>query len=89
MFIRDSRRSYRAYSYSELIIITGLCSFEAHTGISDLIRVLQNLYLSYGTYTCVTKLILIFQILFLYKGTRRYDKSEQIRLIQIHIRYGH
>ena len=63
--------------------------FGAHTGISDLICVLQNLYLSYGTYNCVTKLILIFQILFLYEGTRRYDKSEQIRLIQIHIKYGH
>ena len=45
--------------------------------------------MSYGTYNCVTKLILIFKILFLYEGTRRYDKSEQIRLIQIHIKYGH
>ena len=63
--------------------------FGAHTGISDLIRVLQNLYSSYGTYTGVTKLILIFQILFMCEGTRRYNKSEHIILMQIHIRYGH
>ena len=42
---------------------------------------LQNLFLSYGSYTCVIELILEFQILFLYEGTRRYDKSEQIRII--------
>ena len=42
---------------------------------------LQNLFLSYGSHTCVTELILVFQILFLYEGTRRYDKSEQIRII--------
>ena len=70
-------------------------SYKTYTGISDiicisdLIHVLQSIYLSYGSYTCVTKVILVFQILFLYEGTRKYDKSEQIRLIQIHIRYGH
>ena len=42
---------------------------------------LQNLFLSYGSYTCVTELILVFQILFLCEGTRRYDKSEHIRII--------
>ena len=41
----------------------------------------QNLFLSYRSYTCVTKLILIFRILFFCEGTRRYDKSEQIRII--------
>ena len=62
--------------------------------ISDLIHVLQSIYLSYGfyicvqdlflsyrSYTCVTKLILVFRILFFCEGTRRYDKSEQIRII--------
>ena len=42
---------------------------------------LHNLFLSYGSHTCVTELILVFQILFLYEGTRRYDKSEQIIII--------
>ena len=42
---------------------------------------LQNLFLSYGSHTYVIELILVFQILFLYEGTRRYDKSEQIRII--------
>ena len=60
-----------------------------YTCISDLIHVLQGIYWSYGSYSGVTKLILIFQILFMCEGTRRYDKSEQIRLMQIHIRYGH
>ena len=55
--------------------------YSTYTCISDLIHVLQSIYLSYGSYTCVTKLILVFQILFLYEGTRRYDKSEQIRII--------
>ena len=63
--------------------------YGTYTCISDLIHVLQIIYLSYGSYTGVTKLILIFQILFVYKGTRRYDKSKQIRLMQIHIIYGH
>ena len=42
---------------------------------------LQNLFLSYRSYTCVTELILVFQILLFCEGTRRYDKSEQIRII--------
>ena len=65
-----------------------------YTCISDLTCILRNLYLSYRTYvcvhdlflsyksyTCVTKLILVFRILFFCKGTRRYDESEQIRII--------
>ena len=132
MFIRDSRRRYISYPYSELILITDLCLFRTPVGVTELILiqnlyltdlclfrtpvgvtelihvfqilymyyrtytcptelilVLWNLYWYYGTYTDVTKLILVFQILFLYEGTRKYDKSEQIRLIQIHISYGH
>ena len=45
--------------------------------------------MSYGTYTGLTELILVFRILFMCEGTRSYDKSEQIRLMQIHIKYGH
>ena len=68
--------------------------YRTYTCISDLTCILRNLYWSYGTYicvrdlflsyrsyTCVTKLILVFQILFFCEGTRRYDKSEQIRII--------
>ena len=65
MFIRDSRRSYRAYSYAELILITDLCSFGTPVGVTELMlmqrylylsqisrRSLQNSYLYYGVYTC-------------------------------------
>ena len=38
-------------------------------------------YVTYGTYTCFTELIIGLRILFLYEGTHRYDKSEQIRII--------
>ena len=37
MFIRDSRRSYRTYSYTELILITDLCAFKTPVGVTDLI----------------------------------------------------
>ena len=63
--------------------------YEVYPGFTELILVLQNLFLFYRSYAYVTELILVFQILFLYEGTRRYDKSERIKLIQIHIRYGH
>ena len=63
--------------------------YKTYTCISDLIHVLHSIYLSYESYTGVTKLILIFQILFMCEGTRRYNKSEQIRVMQIHIIYGH
>ena len=62
MFIRDSRRSYRAYSYSGLILITRLCSFGTPVGVtraysySELILI-TNL-LSFGTPVGVTELIL-------------------------------
>ena len=68
--------------------------YRTYTCISDLTCILWNLYLSYGTYSCVqdlllsyrsysgvTELILVFRILFFCEGTRRYDESEQIRII--------
>ena len=39
MFIRDSRRSYRACSYSELILITDLCLFGTPVGVTEFIRI--------------------------------------------------
>ena len=68
--------------------------FRSYTCLTEHILVLRILYLSYGSYTCITehvlvlrilylfsKLILIFRISYLCEGTRRYDKSEQIRII--------
>ena len=65
-----------------------------YTCISDLTCILWNLYLSYGTYSCVqdlflsyrsysvvTELILVFRILFFCEGTRRYDKLELILIV--------
>ena len=65
MFIRDTHRSYRVYSYAELTLITNLCSFGTPVGVTELMliqrylylsqisrRSLQNLYLYYGVYTC-------------------------------------
>ena len=55
--------------------------YEVYPGLTELILVLQNLFLFYKSYTCVIEIILVLQILYLYEGTRRYDKSEQIRII--------
>ena len=84
LVLRSISWSYKTYTcITELVLVFQILylSYRAYTCISDLILVLRSIYLSYGSYTCVTKLILIFHILFLYEGTRRYDKSEQIRLI--------
>ena len=76
--------SYKAYTcISDLILVLRilyLC-YITYSCLTDHIHVLQSIYLSYGSYTCVTKLILVFRILFMCEGTRRYDKSEQIRII--------
>ena len=79
--------------------------FISYTCLTEHILVLRILYLHYGTCTCLTDLILVLQNLFLYfeshtgakvpVGTISQNKSEsyhiqgQIRLMQIHIRYGH
>ena len=55
--------------------------YRTYTCISDLIHVLQNLYLSYGTYTGLTEHIFILRILSLCEGTRRYNKSELIIIV--------
>ena len=84
LVLRSISWSYGTYTcITELIHVFHILylSYRTYTCITDLILVLQNLFLSYGSYTCVTELILEFQILFLYEGTRRYDKSEHIRII--------
>ena len=96
MFIRDSRRSYRTYSYAELILITDLCAFGTPVGVTELMLMLrsltysevpvgtteiterilvfrstylsyrticiQDLFLSYRSYTGITELIIVFRI---------------------------
>ena len=56
-------------------------SYRAYTYLTDLILVLQNLDMYFRSYTCLIERILIFRIFFLCEGTRRYDKSEHIRII--------
>ena len=75
MFIRDSRRSYRAFSYPELILITDLCSFGTPVGVTELILILRSLHLFGGTrryYREITERILVLRNLFLYGSTREY-----------------
>ena len=68
--------------------------YGTYTGLTELILVfrilygyygiyicVQDLFLSYRSYSGVTELILVFRILFFCEGTRRYDKSEQITII--------
>ena len=73
MFIQDSRRSYRSYSYAELILITDVCSFGTPVGVTELI-IIQDFYLYYRVYTCsgipvgiteIMERILVLQSLFL------------------------
>ena len=74
-------RSYTCLTEHILVLRILYLFYGAYTCLTDLILVLRNLFLSYGSYTCVTELILVFRILFLCEGTRRYDKSEHIRII--------
>ena len=72
MFIRDSRRSYRAYSYPGLILITDLFSVGTPVGVTELILILRSLHWfggtrryhrDYGTCTGIVELILILKYL--------------------------
>ena len=73
MFIRDSRRSYRTYSYVELILITDLCAFRTPVGVTELMLMLQSLNLFGGTrryhrdyerYTGISEHILVLRNLY-------------------------
>ena len=68
MFIQDSHRSYRAYSYAGLILITDLFSVGTPVGVTELILILRSLHLfrgihryhrDYGTCIGIAELILI------------------------------
>ena len=87
MFIRDSRRSYRTYSYAELILITDLCLFRTPVGVTELVHI-QNLGL-FRTPIGVTELRLMLQSLnlFLYESTCKYygtytDLTEHVLVLQ-------
>ena len=77
MFIRDSRRSYRTYAYTEVLIhvlvlisISNL-SYE----FTELILILRSLHLFGGTcryHREITESILVLPNLFLYGSTRKY-----------------
>ena len=78
MFIRDSRRSYRTYSYPELILITNLCLFGTPVGVIELILKLWSLHLfrdtrgyhgDYETYTGIAELILVLYRTYSYTDT--------------------
>ena len=65
MFIRDSRRSSRTYSYPKLILITDLCSLGTPVGVTKFILVFRILFLSYKAYTYLTDLILALRNMYL------------------------
>ena len=44
MFIRDSRRSYRTYPYSELILITDSCLLKTPIGVTEIILIQRYFY---------------------------------------------
>ena len=78
MFIRDSCRSYRTYSYAELILITDLGAFRTSVGVIELMLMLRSLNLfggtrryhrDYGTYTGISEHVLVLRNLYWSYGT--------------------
>ena len=75
MFIQDSRKSYRTYRYSELILITDLYLYQSPVGVTEVILKLRCLHLfgdtrryhrDYGTYTSIVELILVLYGIYSY-----------------------
>ena len=67
MFIQDSRRSYRTYTY------TDLCLFRTPVGVTELILITD--LCGFRTPVGVTELRLMLQSLNLFEGTRRYHRD--------------
>ena len=79
MFIRDSRRSYRTYSYAELILITYLCAFRTPVGVTKLmLRSLTYSEVPVGT-TEITECILVFWSTYL--SYRTYTGLTELTLV--------
>ena len=51
MLIRIFHRSYKVYSYTELILITDLCLFGTPVGVTELIL---GFLILYGAYSCIS-----------------------------------
>ena len=68
MLIRISRRSYRAYSYAELLLITDLCSFGTPVGVTELNYSYPELILITGFSYAVLRL---YRYLYLSQISRR------------------
>ena len=75
VLVQISRRSYRAYTYTEvplgtteLILVFRILYlyYGAYPCLTDNILVLRSLFLYFGSYTCITEHILVFRILYLY-----------------------
>ena len=58
-----------------------LSHLEVPVGTTKLILVLRILYLFYEVYPVLMGVIRFLRILILCEGTRRYDESEQVRII--------
>ena len=67
MFIQDSRRSYRTYTY------TDLCLFGTPVGVTELILITD--LCGFRTPIGVTELRLMLHSLNLFEGTRRYHRD--------------
>ena len=67
MFIQDSCRSYRTYTY------TDLCLFRTLVGVTELILITD--LCGFRTPIGVTELRLMLQSLNLFEGTRRYHRD--------------
>ena len=84
MFIRDSRRSYRTYTYNRLMFIRdSRRSYRTYT-YTELILI--TYLCPFGTPVGVTELVLIL----LFRGTRRYhrDITERILVLRNLFLYG-
>ena len=93
MFIQDSRRSYKTYAYSELILVTDLYLYRSPIGVTELILKLRSLHLfgdtrryhrDYETYTGIAELILVLY------GTYSYTEllvSTTKLILVLHILY--
>ena len=88
MFIRDSRRSYRTYSYAELILITDLGAFRTPVGVTELmLRSLTYSEVPVGT-TEITECVQVLRNLLLDGSTCKYyetytDLTEHILVLRI------
>ena len=88
MFIRDSRRSYRTYSYAELILITDLGAFRTPVGVTELmLRSLTYSEVPVGT-TEITERVQVLRNLLLDGSTCKYygtytDLTEHILVLRI------